>query len=60
MARLDANLTVGTGQGDYECSMTDQYTEIVTTKQKVDNTDTFITIASLGKSLTGIGGSVGH
>ena len=60
MARLDANLTVGTGQGDYECSMTDQYTEIVTTKQKVDNTDTFITIASLGKSLTGIGGSVGQ
>ena len=60
MARLDANLTVGTGQGDYECSMTDQYTEIVTTKQKVDNTDTFITIATLGKSTSGVGASAGQ
>ena len=60
MARLDANLTVGTSQGDYECSMTDQYTEIVTTKQKVDNTDTFITIATLGKSTSGVGASAGQ
>ena len=60
MARLDANLTVSTGQGDYLCSMSDQYTEMVTAKQKVDNTDDFITIATLGSSLVGIGGSAGQ
>ena len=60
MARLDANLTVSTGQGDYLCSMSDQYTEMVTAKQKVDNTDDFITIATLGASTVGIGGSAGQ
>ena len=61
MARLEANLTVSTGQGsDYLCSMSDQYTEMVTAKQKVDNTDDFITIATLGSSLVGIGGSAGQ
>ncbi len=60
MARLDANLTVSTGQGDYLCSMSDQYTEMVTSKQKVDNTDSFITIATLGKSTAGIGASAGQ
>ena len=61
MAKLDANLTIKTGQGqDYVCSMSDQYTEILTTKQKVDNTDAFITLATLGKSLSGIGASVGQ
>ena len=46
MAKLDANLTITTGQGkDYVCSMSDQYTEILTTKQKVDNSDTFIVLA---------------
>ena len=60
MARLDANLTVRTGNGnDYLCSMSDNYTEIVTTKQKVDNTDGFIQLVALGKSFTGIGASVG-
>ena len=40
MAKLDANLTVSTGEGkDYLCSMSDTYTEIVTAKQKVDNTN---------------------
>ena len=61
MAKLDANLTIKTGQGqDYVCSMSDQYTEILTTKQKVDNTDAFITLATIGKSLSGIGASVGQ
>ena len=61
MAKLDANLTVSTGEGkEYLCSMSDNYTEIVTAIQKVDNTDAFITIATLGKSLTGIGASAGQ
>jgi len=60
MARLDANLTIGTGQGDYLCSMSDSYTEMVTTKQKVDNSNAFITIATLGASTTGIGASAGQ
>ena len=58
MANLSANLTVTTGQGkDYVCSMSDQYTEILTTKQKVDNTDSFIILASLGGGAisTGVG-----
>ena len=60
MAKLDANLTVSTGEGkDYLCSMSDAYTEIVTAKQKVDNTNAFITLATLGKSTTGIGASAG-
>ena len=60
MARLDANLTVSTGQGsDYLCSMSDNYTEIVTTKQKVDNTDGFIQLVALGSSMSGIGAGVG-
>ena len=60
MAKLDANLTVSTGEGkDYLCSMSDTYTEIVTSKQKVDNTDAFITLATLGKSITGMSASLG-
>mgnify|MGYP003642861874 CR=1 FL=1 len=61
MARLDANLTITTGQGkEYLCSMSDNYTEILTAKQKVDNTDAFITLASLGSSAAGIGASAGQ
>ena len=60
MARVDANLTVSTGQGsDYLCSMSDNYTEIVTTKQNVDNTDGFIQLVALGSSMSGIGAGVG-
>ena len=45
MARLDANLTVSTGQGkEYLCSMTDQYTEVYQNISKVDNTDVFTTL----------------
>ena len=61
MAKLDANLTVTTGQGkEYLCSMSDNYSEILTSKQKVDNTDAFITIATLGSSTSGLGASVGQ
>ena len=51
MARLDANLTVSTGEGkEYLCSMSDQYTEVYQEVAKVDNTDTFITLATLSKT----------
>ena len=60
MARLEANLTVKTGQGaDYICEMSDQYTEIVTSKQKVDNADSFNVLATFGQSTTGIASAVG-
>ena len=51
MARLDANLTVSTGQGkEYLCSMSDQYSEVYQEVAKLDNTDAFITLASLSKT----------
>ena len=51
MAKLDANLTITTGQGqDYLCSMSDNYTEVYQNISKVDNTDAFITLATLLKS----------
>ena len=51
MARLDANLTVSTGEGkEYLCSMSDQYTEVYQEVAKVDNTDNFITLATLSKT----------
>ena len=61
MAKLDANLTITTGQDkDYICSISDSYTEVLTTKQKVDNSDSFIVLATLGGSQAGIGASVGQ
>ena len=60
MARLEANLTVKTGQGaDYLCEMSDQYTEIITSKQKVDNNDAFNTLATFGRSTSGIATAAG-
>ena len=59
MARLDANLTVKTGQGaDYLCEMSEQYTEILTAQQIVGNGDEYTQIATFGTA-TGIGGSAG-
>ena len=59
MARLEANLEVKTGNGnDYSCTMSDQFTEVVTTTQTVNNNDTYTQIASFGTQ-TAIGGSVG-
>ena len=59
MARLDANLTVKTGQGaDYLCEMSEQYTEILTAQQVVDNGDEYTQIATFGTA-SGIGGSAG-
>ena len=51
MARLEANLTVTAGQDkDYVCSMGDNDTEVYQEIAKVDNADTFITLASLSKT----------
>ena len=60
MARLEANLTVKTGQGaDYLCEMSDQYTEIITSKQKVDNADSFNILATFGRTSVGIAAAAG-
>ena len=49
MARLETNLEIkASADGDYLCSMTKQYEEVVTTKQIVDNSNTFKSIASFG------------
>tara|TARA_Y100000401_G_scaffold104962_1_gene97225 strand:- start:154 stop:1719 length:1566 start_codon:yes stop_codon:yes gene_type:complete len=51
MARLEANLTVKAGQDkEYLCSMGDNYTEVYQEIAKVDNADTFVTLASLSKT----------
>jgi len=51
MAKLDANLTITTGQGqDYLCSMSDSYSEVYQNINKVDNTDAFTTLATLSKT----------
>ena len=60
MAKVEANLIVKTGQGaDYICEMSDQYSEIITSKQKVDNADAFNILASFGQSTVGITAAVG-
>ena len=59
MARLEANLTVKTGKGtDYLCEMTEQYSDILTAQQIVDNGDEYTQIATLGLS-SSIGGNAG-
>ena len=59
MARLEANLTVKTGQGaDYLCEMSDQYTEILTAQQVVNNGDEYTQLASFGVA-SSIGGDAG-
>ena len=52
MARLEANLTLKTGKKEdsYTCDMSDNYQEIYRTQAKVDNTDSFTSLASLSKS----------
>ena len=55
MAKLDTNLQITTGMGDsYEMVMTDQYSEIVRTKQVVNNSDGFSTLITVGSSATGL------
>ena len=50
MARLDTKLEIKTGLGDnYICEMQDNYDEVYRTKAKVDNSDGFVSLASLDK-----------
>ena len=59
MARLEANLTVKAGNGaDYLCEMTEQYSDILTAQQIVDNGDEYTQIATLGPAAS-IGGDAG-
>jgi len=59
MARLEANLEVKTGNGnDYSCTMSDQFTEVVTTTQKVAALNAYTQIAAFGTQ-TSIGGTAG-
>ena len=61
MAKLDTNLQITTGMGDsYEMVMTDQYSEIVRTKQVVNNSDGFTTLITVGSSATGLLSAVGQ
>ena len=59
MARLEANLTVKAGNGaDYLCEMTEQYSDILTAQQIIDNADEYTQIATLGPAAS-IGGDAG-
>ena len=49
MAKLETKLEIiASNDPDYNCTMTDNYSEVVTTKQIVDNSNTFKSIASFG------------
>tara|TARA_Y100001963_G_scaffold156160_1_gene249049 strand:+ start:823 stop:2373 length:1551 start_codon:yes stop_codon:yes gene_type:complete len=51
MARLDTKLNIKTGKGGmYDMAMSDNYTEVYQNINKVDNSDTFITLATLAKT----------
>ena len=49
MAKLETKLEIIAGNDpDYTCTMSDSYSEVVTTKQIVDNSNTFKSIATFG------------
>ena len=60
MANLTTELNITTGTDNYSMSMTDGYNQVFRATEYVDNTDAFITIASLGTSLVGVGASAGQ
>jgi len=60
MATLKTNLNITTDKDNYSMGMTDSYDQVFRAIESVDSTDAFITIASLGKSLAGVGGSAGQ
>ncbi len=60
MANLTAQLNIRTGKDNYLMKMEDVYTQVFRSTEVVDNTNAFITLATLGASTTGIGGSVGQ
>ena len=59
MARLDAKLEISTGLGnEYLCEMQDNYTEVKSIVQTVDNSDEFTDIVTFGTA-SSIGGDAG-
>ena len=56
MARLETKLEIKAGNAvdSYTCSMSDNYQEVYRTVAKVDNTDSFISLATLAKVNTSI------
>ena len=54
MAKLETKLEIIAGNKDdsYSCSMSDNYQEVYRTTAKVDNTDSFISLATLSKTNT--------
>ena len=59
MAKLDTKLEISTGLGNqYICEMQDDYTEVKSVVQKVDNADEFTQVATFGL-ISGIGGFAG-
>jgi len=59
MARLDAKLEISTGLGnEYLCEMQDNYTEVKSIVQTVDNSDEFTQIVIFGTA-SSIGGDAG-
>jgi hypothetical protein len=59
MARLDAKLEISTGLGnEYLCEMQDNYTEVKSIVQTVDNSDEFTQIVTFGTA-SSIGGDAG-
>ena len=61
MAKLDTNLQIKTGAGDsYDMTMTDEYSEIVRTKQVVDDRNAFTTLITVGSSSSGLSSAIGQ
>ena len=59
MAKLDTKLEIKTGLGnEYICEMQDNYTEVKSVVQKVDNADEYTQVASFGL-ISGIGSAAG-
>ena len=59
MAKLDTKLEIKTGLGnEYICEMQDNYTEVKSVVQKVDNADEYTQVASFG-IISGIGSAAG-
>tara|TARA_R100001463_G_scaffold126370_1_gene184020 strand:- start:31 stop:1647 length:1617 start_codon:yes stop_codon:yes gene_type:complete len=59
MAKLDTKLEITTGLGnEYICEMQDNYTEVKSVVQKVDNADEYTQVASFGL-ISGIGSAAG-
>mgnify|MGYP003134902557 CR=1 FL=1 len=60
MANLTTSLQIKTSSETFGMEMNDQYDQVYRSSEVVDNTDAFITLASLGSTLVGIGASAGQ